>query len=273
MGQSLNTTSCLFSAPMLKKSLTGHWLCLRPFRESYGQAHGLWMQTLCGNLPPRLPNCVVMVRLLFSGPQWRVTRVFSWAPIHDGCLVSTGRRLTISTRAWMTRALWEPRSCRRWWLNCQENLGHGLHTQVGGIWVRTFLGTHKRLSWEHSWEPRRGYHENIAGSPEEAIMGPTAESCVAKGWTLDTHQEQKRKCVFFGRCSNSPLLALALDMCESCWLSLKARIRKMEWHHLASLSGIQLRVPEDAWWGAEGVGLFTIHHPAWYPQVLVKMIF
>lgn len=24
MGQSLNTTSCLFSAPMLKKSLTGH---------------------------------------------------------------------------------------------------------------------------------------------------------------------------------------------------------------------------------------------------------
>lgn len=145
--------------PQCLKSLTGHWLCSRPFRESHGQARGLRMQTLYGNLPLRLLNLVASVRLLdLSEPQCRMPQGFSWALIHDGCLVSTGRRLIISSKVWMTRALWEPGSCRRWWLKCQENLGHGLHTQVGGIWVRTFLGTHKRLSWECSWEHTRGYH-------------------------------------------------------------------------------------------------------------------
>lgn len=159
----------------------------------------------------------------------------------------------------MTRALWEPGSCRRRWLNCQENLGHGLHTQVGGIWV------------ECSWEPTRGYRENVPGNTQEAIMGPIVESCVVKGWTLEIHQEQKRKCLFFGRCSNS-----SWPGTWHAWkllIFLQGQNQKGGMTSLPSLREIQPRVPEDAWRGAEWVGLFTLHHPAWYPQVIVKMAF
>ena len=37
------------------------------------------------------------------------------------------------------------------------------------------------FGWECSWEPTRGYHENVHGNTQEAIMGLIAESCAVKG--------------------------------------------------------------------------------------------
>lgn len=122
--------------------------------------------------------------------------------------------------------------------------------------------------WEHSWEPARGYHEAFPGNTQEAIMGPVAERLCGQGWTLEVHQEQKRKCLFFGRCSNSS--------CPGTWHAWKLLIFLQGQNHKDGMtsSGFPLWNSTPGSWRCltrgRWVGLFTLHHPAWYPKCLWK---